>query len=904
MDPIGGFHEVEKDGTLTLTYHHPKYCPQPQIEIPIPSAPENHLLFLCPHNRWRKHGHEEYSHSFLLSYSPEYVFSATRTQRNEPEPSVNFKMVHEDHILPLFWCNNKEFDVDGGCTICCGSKFGTDYYFCDYSSEIYHKECVESPLQIKHPYHHQHSLQLYFHPSPARNHECVCCGREVKYLVYTCSICEIFMHPVCAMKCNFVAHNDCMYFPRIIKISRHNHRIFYTSSLRLRERSCGVCRKSIDNEYGAYTCHKCDGYDVHPKCALRKDVCDGLELEGVPEDDDITKDLGPFDIISEGVIQYFLHDHHLRLEVSTTLYDENKFCQACVLPIFESSFYSCMECNFILHRTCANAPRRIQNPLHRHPLTLKAISGYDEGAFECDTCNRVSGGFVYQCSIRDCNFDLDVRCASISEPFDYEGHEHPLFLSLDPEEKIVCEVCKSERQDKLNCISCDYVVCIKCATLPFKARVFMAESSKVIHVRNVGHEISENDLLQLFQPFGVITKLVMLRAKNQALLQMQDVSSAVSALQFFTNVQPTIRGRNVYIQFSSHQELTTIEQNIHGREDEPNRILLVTIHHMLYPITVDVLHQVFSPYGFVEKLVTFQKSAGFQALIQYQIQQCAASARTALQGRNIYDGCCQLDIQFSNLDELQVNYNNDRSRDYTNPNLPSEQKGRSSHPGYGDVGVPYPQMANTAAIAAAFGGGLPPGITGTNERVTVLASNLNADSIDEDKLFNLFSLYGNIVRIKLLRNKPDHALIQMGDGFQAELAVHFLKGAMLFGKRLEVNFSKHPNITPGTDSHDYVNSNLNRFNRNAAKNYRYCCSPTKMIHLSTLPQDVTEEEVVSHVQEHGAIVNTKVFEMNGKKQALVQFENEEEAAEALVCKHATSLGGSIIRISFSQLQAI
>lgn len=47
--------------------------------------------------------------------------------------------------------------------------------------------------------------------------------------------------------------------------------------------------------------------------------------------------------------------------------------------------------------------------------------------------------------------------------------------------------------------------------------------------------------------------------------------------------------------------------------------------------------------------------------------------------------------------------------------------------------------------------------------------------IDEDKLFNLFSLYGNIVRIKLLRNKPDHALIQMGDGFQAELAVHFLK---------------------------------------------------------------------------------------------------------------------------------
>ncbi|ESW23982.1 hypothetical protein PHAVU_004G092400 [Phaseolus vulgaris] len=439
----------------------------------------------------------------------------------------------------------------------------------------------------------------------------------------------------------------------------------------------------------------------------------------------------------------------------------------------------------------------------------------------------------------------------------------------------------------------------------------MAEPSKVIHVRNVGHEISENDLLQLFQPFGVITKLVMLRAKNQALLQMQDIPSAVNALQFYSNVQPSIRGRNVYVQFSSHQELTTMDQN-QAREDEPNRILLVTVHHMLYPITADVLHQVFSPHGFVEKIVTFQKSAGFQALIQYQSRQSAVAARSTLQGRNIYDGCCQLDIQFSNLDELQVNYNNDRSRDFTNPNLPTEQKGRSSQPGYGDAGGMYSgartagfsQMANAAAIAAAFGGGLPPGITGTNERCTVLVANLSPDRIDEDKLFNLFSIYGNIVRIKLLRNKPDHALIQMGDGFQAELAVHFLKGAMLFGKRLEVNYSKHASISQGADAHEYVNSNLNRFNRNAAKNYRYCCSPTKMIHLSTLPQDIAEDEIVSLLEEHGNIVNCKVFEMNGKKQSLVQFETEEQATEALVCKHASPLSGSVVRISFSQLQNI
>ncbi|KAM3305867.1 hypothetical protein P3S67_012736 [Capsicum chacoense] len=219
----------------------------------------------------------------------------------------------------------------------------------------------------------------------------------------------------------------------------------------------------------------------------------------------------------------------------------------------------------------------------------------------------------------------------------------------------------------------------------------------------------------------------------------------------------------------------------------PNRILLVSIHHVLYPITVDVLHQVFPPHGVVEKIVTFQKSAGFQALIQYQLLQTAISSRSSLQGRYIYDGCCQLDIQFSNLDELQVKYNNERLRDYTNPNLPAEQKGKSPQQGYGDSGAMYsvqgsgPRggMGNAAAIAAAFSSGLPPGISGANDRCTVLlVSDVDPDRIDEDKLFNLFSLYGNIVRIKILRNKPDHALVQMGDGFQAELAVHFLKNLM------------------------------------------------------------------------------------------------------------------------------
>ncbi|GJT02052.1 polypyrimidine tract-binding protein homolog 3 [Tanacetum coccineum] len=56
-------------------------------------------------------------------------------------------------------------------------------------------------------------------------------------------------------------------------------------------------------------------------------------------------------------------------------------------------------------------------------------------------------------------------------------------------------------------------------------------------------------------------------------------------------------------------QVQDLEQTTQGRGDKPNHILLVTIHHMLYPITVEVLHQVFSPYGYVKKVVIFHKSS-------------------------------------------------------------------------------------------------------------------------------------------------------------------------------------------------------------------------------------------------------------------------------------------------------
>ncbi|KAG2333472.1 hypothetical protein Bca52824_004652 [Brassica carinata] len=195
---------------------------------------------------------------------------------------------------------------------------------------------------------------------------------------------------------------------------------------------------------------------------------------------------------SDGEIIHFSHGHHhLKLEISR-VYDEDKYCQACVLPIYEGNYYSCVDdnCDFILHETCANAPRKIRHPLNALPLTLKVVTNeYDDnrGFFWCSACKRKSNGFVYEEeSTATTRFMLDVRCASVSEPFKYEGHDHPLFLALTPdeEEMATCHICCHDHKRtyrKLNCIECDFIICFwpgavyVSQTLHFRSPVYIGD---------------------------------------------------------------------------------------------------------------------------------------------------------------------------------------------------------------------------------------------------------------------------------------------------------------------------------------------------------------------------------------------------------------------------------------------
>ncbi|KAK1786325.1 hypothetical protein P4O66_018022 [Electrophorus voltai] len=519
--------------------------------------------------------------------------------------------------------------------------------------------------------------------------------------------------------------------------------------------------------------------------------------------------------------------------------------------------------------------------------------------------------------------------------------------------------------------------------------------SRVIHIRKLPNEVSETEVIALGLPFGKVTNILMLKGKNQAFLELGTEEAAVTMVNYYTAVTPQVRNVPVFIQYSNHKELKTdsalnqraqaVLQAVSAVQEggspssdaagesvlapAPSPVLRIIIDNMFYPVTLDVLQQIFSKFGTVMKIITFTKNNQFQALLQFSDPVNAQQAKLSLDGQNIYNSCCTLRIDFSKLVNLNVKYNNDKSRDYTRPELPAGDGQPPVDPAVAAalnkdstslLGKALESSANSwcsaklsccsalqsvllsplsaaAAAAAAAGRVALSGHSGTNG--VLLASNLNEEMVTPQSLFTLFArralicpscfappapppplpsasppacrrtegVYGDVQRVKILYNKKDSALIQMADGNQAQLAMSHLNGQKMYGKIIRVTLSKHHTVQlprEGLDDQgltkDFTNSPLHRFKKPGSKNFQNIFPPSATLHLSNIPEDVTEDDLRLLFSNSGGTVKAFKF-FQDRKMALLQMSTVEEAIQALIDLHNYDMGGGHrLRVSFSK----
>ncbi|XP_055325303.1 polypyrimidine tract-binding protein 1 isoform X7 [Sitodiplosis mosellana] len=506
----------------------------------------------------------------------------------------------------------------------------------------------------------------------------------------------------------------------------------------------------------------------------------------------------------------------------------------------------------------------------------------------------------------------------------------------------------------------------------------VGKPSRVIHIRNIPNDSSESEVIQLGLPFGRVTNVLVLKGKNQAFLEMADEVCAAAMVACFTTNPPQVRGRTVYVQFSNHRELKIdqshsvivtspasgsplpisgtdpVSHGVHqtiSTTGGQNTVLRVIVESLLYPVSLDILHQIFQRFGKVLKIVTFNKNNSFQALIQYPDAQTAQHARAVLDGQNIYNGCCTLRIDNSKLTALNVKYNNDKSRDFTNPSLPpgdpgseviasagglvnasdllliaARQRPTITVNGLGAPNVipPFALGLGTPLTTGAYGSAIPSlgafalatttGIGQTNPTSlrgisnVLLVSNLNEEMVTPDALFTLFGVYGDVQRVKILYNKKDSALIQMAEQHQAYLAMTHLDKLRLWGKAIRVMASKHQAVQLPKEgqpdaglTRDYAQNPLHRFKKPGSKNYQNIYPPSATLHLSNIPTTVSEEDIREAFTKNSFEVKAFKFFPKDRKMALLQLSSVDEAVLALMKMHNYQLSDSNhLRVSFSK----
>ncbi|XP_062270965.1 heterogeneous nuclear ribonucleoprotein L-like [Scomber scombrus] len=415
---------------------------------------------------------------------------------------------------------------------------------------------------------------------------------------------------------------------------------------------------------------------------------------------------------------------------------------------------------------------------------------------------------------------------------------------------------------------------------------------------------------------------MMMPFKRQALVEFDSVENAERCVSGGAREAVFIAEQQAFFNFSTSQRITRPTN-----ADDPtsgNKVLLLSVQNPLYPITTDVLYTVCNPVANVLRIVIFKRS-GIQAMVEFESVGDAQKAKLALNGADIYAGCCTLKIEYARPNRLNVVRNDNTSWDYTKPFLLHRERGKGrqrqailgDHPsnGYGpqrpllplpansryrrssqevqDV-VCYPLLPHKTSSTCSSSSTSSSLLGLAASSSVAMVSSLHPVQMNCSRIFNLFCLYGNVEKVKFMKSVPGTALVEMGDEYSVDRAVTHLNGVKVFDKKLNVCVSKQRSVIPSQvfeladGSSSYQDFSLTRNNRfsGAQTSRNIIQPPAAVLHFYNAPPTLSQHQLHELCDEHSvpAFTKFKIFDAKPSSKTLsglLEFDSKTEAVETL-----------------------
>lgn len=311
---------------------------------------------------------------------------------------------------------------------------------------------------------------------------------------------------------------------------------------------------------------------------------------------------------------------------------------------------------------------------------------------------------------------------------------------------------------------------------------------RVIRISEMDKCYSVEDIMPFFNGYNV--KFCHTFGKNA----LVEFDSRNTATRFLQDVSPSRFGLSTNLQFSP---IPTLENpDAAAASPQASRVICLQILRLQISLGIYDIYDECSNFGTVEKIICFEKLGKF-ALVQMHSVKEAALALANLSNSSRYLPNFQFKIQYSRNQDIIIQFNNAKSFDFTHPGALA-QFDQLRHTTSSESAFFTPEHSDSILDVFDLWRPVPVDQPSTQ---TIKVTGFDDPRTISDSLFNLFSQYGIVLKIKVTTKQPKAAIVQMASQFYARLVTAHMQNCPYGnnGKLILV----HPHFSDPSNDNDH-----------------------------------------------------------------------------------------------------